>query len=495
MPIDPLTGLETGGAMQPTSPTTMVPTNPANQGPKAWTYDDLAKLYQLYDPGKTSDISRITKTLGSGPWTADQLKGGNFGGLSPRSMDAWGKALAALAGAGAPASPPASPPASTSTTPSLPTQTYPPELQQLIVSGQTRGRTYNPQSRQWEETSQNPDLIYWGPTNQYYYKGRPITQDQMVQLFTQGPTAIPGQGLDAYTTPTGPVEGMLANLLKQGPGVFSTQPGTVEQALMSLLGGNLTPPAGAVENRLAGVTGPASYLPPASMGEMASVLAFGDPTLTAYAAGELPPAIQQQFYRLMDESNANILEDMSVGGLRFSTPAVEKLSRTNADAVNNLLAEVERQALAAQQLRGQLTGQAGELANTRGGQAAGLYSSLTPAALDADIRRKLGGVAAQQGLGLGLLNTESGRQNDSLSRYLALAGTLYGGEQGRNQNALQGLLNEYMKNTGLPPELQGLLGLLGTGGGGTQTQTEKGGNSILPQIIQAGLMMAMMGGA
>jgi len=494
MPIDPLTGLETGGAMQPTSPTTSVPTNPANQGPKAWTYDDLAALYKIYDPGKESDINRITKTLGSGPWTADQLKGGNFGGLSSRSMDVWGKALAALGGA-ASAPSPSSAPTPTPTTPSLPTPTYPPELQQLIVNGQTRGRSYNSQTRQWEETSQSPELIYWGPTNQYYYKGRPITQEQMIQLYTQGPTAIPGQGLDAYTTPTGPIEGMLANLLRQGSGAFSTQPGPVEQALTALLrGSGLTPPAGPVEQRLAGVPGPASYLPPASMGELATVLAFGDPTLTAYAGGQLPPAIQQQFYRLMDESNANILEDMSVDGLRFSTPAVEKLSRTNADAVTNLLAEVERQALAAQQLRGQLTGQAGELANARSGQAAGLYSALTPAALDADIRRKLGGIAAQQGLGLGLLNNEAGRQSDSLSRFLALAGTLYGGEQGRNQGALQGLINEYMNNSGLPSELQGLLGLLGTGGG-TQTQTQGGGgNSLFPQLLQAGLMAAMMFG-
>jgi hypothetical protein len=40
------------------------------------------------------------------------------------------------------------------------------------------GERYNPQTGRLEFTTQNPDFVYWGPTDTVYYKGVPITKEQ-----------------------------------------------------------------------------------------------------------------------------------------------------------------------------------------------------------------------------------------------------------------------------------------------------------------------------
>ena len=73
----------------------------------------------------------------------------------------------------------------------------PDAVRQGYQNGANTGLSWNAITRSWETATGIPDLVYWGPTNQTFYHGRPLGEDQFRGLQTTGPSAL------ATVLPTG----------------------------------------------------------------------------------------------------------------------------------------------------------------------------------------------------------------------------------------------------------------------------------------------------
>src|SRR5262245_333471 len=173
------------------------------EAPLTFTKQDLQYYYQNVDGGKSGDIDRITRNLGPGPWTLEQLQqGANLSGLSDRSQNAWNSVLGRANQDVQSYQPP--PPQAGNQPPTgggpppitmPPGYNYPSGYQDVINSGQASGYTWNPYKNSgqggWDLTTGNPQLTYWGPTNEYFYQGVPVSNDQVNQLLGSGPYTGP----------------------------------------------------------------------------------------------------------------------------------------------------------------------------------------------------------------------------------------------------------------------------------------------------------------
>jgi hypothetical protein len=77
-------------------------------------------------------------------------------------------------------------PALSALTTSQPTLPYDPKT--------ASGESFNPQTGKWDPVAAGgqPQAVYYGPTDQFYYQGKPITKQQYQQLQLSGPNAVGG---------------------------------------------------------------------------------------------------------------------------------------------------------------------------------------------------------------------------------------------------------------------------------------------------------------
>jgi hypothetical protein len=431
-----------------------------------WGLPDIQALYGSIDPGKGIDINRILGGLGAGPWSLDQLtSGANLGGLSPRSTSDWSQVLADLTSAGT-ATPSPSPTsagggsATASPTPGINTSAY------MAPQGQA--------------TSGLEKLFGGGVGG--FTPAAGGAEDALMKLFGLGPSGV--------TAAPGGAENILMSLLGKGPGGFTPAAGQSEQLLMNLMRG-----------------GPGGLTPGASQGETNLLSEVNDPMLTSLAGGKIPPGIMAQFQDQMARQNAAIAEQFGTSGARFGTGLAGTMDRAGAEALNTLLANTEQRALDALGLKGQLSGQAGQLGNARVLGALNAYQNLVDAGVNAETAREISGLNQFGNIAGNVMGVQANRGNQGLANFLNLGGNLMSGQNQRNlqglqnmlttgtnlmsqegsagESAMQRLFQDYGRTSGVPPELGALMSLFGDiSQTGTRTGTATGGGNILGQIGQ-----------
>jgi hypothetical protein len=413
-----------------------------------FTKADLDYIYQTLISGgaKMKDIPRILKSLPESFTLADLKSKANLKGLSSTSMDLWNQALSTMDSAVNAAPPPT---ATVNTTP-------------------TTGNT--------------------GPQGN-------VKQTDIV---------------DQYMAPTGPSTSALSNLFlgntpmqqtglppwMQGP--FQAAPSPTESYLQNrLMNLRPTPPSG-LENligRMAG-QGPQGLTPPASSAELNLGLLGQNPYLAQIAAGKIPQSMMDALNAQMNLSRANTMEATNMGGALTSSDLAEGLSRAESDARTNFLASMADKANAATGTLGNLLGAGGGLYNQRTGLGSSLFSNLLGTGVSAQQGRQQLDLNTLLGLGNPLLSTQAGSRENALGRYLGLGTGLAGAEAGRGEAGTGRAFTDYLRNSGLPPEMQALLALMGMGGSQTSTGTATGtpglGGDLLGALGQLGSAFMLM---
>lgn len=150
-----------------------------------------SEIYDVYESGrkdKSGDVGRIYNDAGldpTGRYTIEELSDAmitahEVNPLSGTSRGVWGEVLAYLgdlsylgglwgggtAGGGQAA--------------------LPPDVRAAYGQGTAAGLTWNPVSQQWIETTGAPELVWYEPTNETFYRGMKITADQADALLNQG---------------------------------------------------------------------------------------------------------------------------------------------------------------------------------------------------------------------------------------------------------------------------------------------------------------------
>jgi hypothetical protein len=388
-----------------------------------FTKADLDYIYQTLINGgeKASDIPRILKSLPASFTLADLKSKANLKGLSSRSMDLWNQALSTMDSAVSAAPPAASTPA---------------------------------------------------------------TAPASTPAGSRNPTDI----VDQYMAPTGPSTSALSNLFlgntpmqqtglppwMQGPFQAAASPAEMymQNTLMNL---RPTPPSG-LENiigRMAG-QGPQGLTPPAGSAELNLDLLGQNPYLAQIAAGRIPQSMMDALNAQMNLSRANTMEATNMGGALTSSDLAEGLARSESDARTNFLASMADKANAATGTLGNLLGAGGGLYNQRTGLGSSLFSNLLGTGVQAQQGRQQLDLNKLLGLSTPLLSTQAGSRENALGRYLGLGTGLAGAESSRGEAGTGRAFTDYLRNSGLPPEMQALLALMGMGGSTTQTGTATG---------------------
>lgn len=367
-----------------------------------YSLNDIQSIYNKYDPKKPRDAARVTSNLGPGPWSYEQLTGANRSGLSSRSNDLLDQVLNTIKGlgVGTPTTPVTDPATNTMTPPTTP-----------------YGATNNTAS----DVGLGPFTTPKGPVEQGLFN------------------LISTRGSAATTPPAGPVESMLGNMLGQGYGQFVTPQSKGESSLEGLL---------------------------------------GSPFIQSLLGGKIPQGALSQYRDETNRQNAQIIESMGTMGQRFGTGIIDRLARADQEGLNRLLATSEGNALGALSGLGNVAGAAGSLSNARYNQAVQAYTQL---------------------VGQGV-NAETAREISGLNAFTNIAGQLYGGELERGNQAMKMAWQTYMQQQGIPMSIiQQIIGMIpneGTQGMGTgQTTTTTAGNptaEIGKMVMSALLMAAMM---
>lgn len=190
--------------------------------------------------------------------------------------------------------------------------------------------------------------------------------------------------------------------------------------------------------------------PTGSIEQFLSTLAMGGPSnfgvpvssLTAeMARGEAPGNTLAQFRNELDRSQAQVMESLGTTGQRFGTGLAETMDRNAQEALTSLGAETEKNSLAATTIANQ-------------------------------------------------------QQQQAIQQWLVTLGALMGSQTDRLNTGFANLMQDFLRQSGLPPGLEAIIGGAGLGrGAGTSTGVTKGSTSGNPlgeitQIAQAGIMAA-----
>jgi hypothetical protein len=228
------------------------------------------------------------------------------------------------------------------------------------------GESYNPQTGRFEFTTQNPEIVWWGPTNQFYYKGREITPAQYLQLLAQGPAA-------------------------------ASQYGQVAQDIYGALGGQLPRPVAPTAPSLHPFSLPAS--PRIDVGgEMQSIyqsLLQGQPGLQQALTASLNPRIALPSQSIFDIVNA---APRSADLDRYVNSAVEGMRAAyERELANQEIALQSRFAGEGSYLSGPMFSAMGQLRGELGANFLRDIGQLQLAAAEAERARQYGAATTQYG--------------------------------------------------------------------------------------------------
>jgi hypothetical protein len=168
-----------------------------------------------------------------------------------------------------------------------------------------------------------------------------------------------------------------------------------------------------------------------------------DPLVNSLAGGQLPPGIAAQLQQNLDRQQAQLLEQFSKLGAGQSSSYAGVLGREQGRTINDAMAAAEDRALGANQLR-------------------------------------------------------SGVQGQGYDRWLGQGGGLFGSESARMNQGFQLLMQEFLRQQGVDPNLLALMqaGQLGPGVGFSQGPSQNttgsavaGGVSSMAQLLP--LILAM----
>lgn len=440
-----------------------------------YTQADLNYIYQTLINGgaKLSDIPRITKNLGSSFTLADLKSKANLAGLSSTSQALWNQALSTMGNAESLAAQPAAttkPAATTTSTAQNPTDIV---SQYMAPQGSVSTALQN--------------MFLGGNPNQqpFHAATSPAEQWFMQQLGGLQPTQA------------SPIENMINAYAGQGPNALIQQ---------------MTAPASTFENilgRYAGM-GPQGLTPAASSFEQNLGLLGTNPYLAQIAAGQIPQSQMNNLNAQLALGQKQAMEAAGMGGALTSSDFAEGLARAQDDARTKFLSDMSQQAQGAQNILTNTLGTGGQLYGNRtnqglqafmdalgqGGQmygnrmnqgyqtGANLWQNLLGAGLGAQQFRQNFDLNKMMGFANPLLSTQTGANENALTRFLGLGQSLGGQQAAAGENATQRAFQDYISKQGLPPELQTLLTLLGAGG---STTTTKGSQTVPlgPDLLKA----------